>query len=183
MTTTALIVAAGTGQRLGGGLPKQFRALADKPVLRWAVERLGAHPAIGSVRVVVGQGQQSRAAEALLGLDVGQLIEGGAERSDSVRAGLEAVDGDAILVHDAARPFCPPAVVDRLLAALEFFDGAAPVLSISDTLARAGTQLEDTIARDGLVPRFDTTAYARTIAADPLTAKVAPLVSDGIVFA
>ncbi len=48
------------------------------------------------------------------------------------------IEGDAVLVHDAARPFCPPAVIDRLLASLEFFEGAAPVLAVGDTLARAG---------------------------------------------
>ncbi|MEJ7775923.1 MAG: bifunctional 2-C-methyl-D-erythritol 4-phosphate cytidylyltransferase/2-C-methyl-D-erythritol 2,4-cyclodiphosphate synthase [Sphingomicrobium sp.] len=151
MTVTALIVAAGSGQRLGGGLPKQFRAIAGKPVLRWAVERLLGHPAVGGVRVVVGEGQQSLAAEALSGLDVGELITGGEQRADSVQAGLRAIDGEAVLVHDAARPFCPPLVVDRLLAALEFFDGAAPVLAVGDTLARAGIELEDSVERNGLV--------------------------------
>jgi 2-C-methyl-D-erythritol 4-phosphate cytidylyltransferase/2-C-methyl-D-erythritol 2,4-cyclodiphosphate synthase len=68
-----------------------------------------------------------------------------------VRAGLQAVQGEAVLVHDAARPFCPPAVVDRLLAALEFFEGAAPVLAVGDTLARAGTELQDPVDRNGIV--------------------------------
>lgn len=151
MTTTALIVAAGKGERLGGGLPKQYRLLGGKPVLRRAVEALIGHRAIGSVRVVVGAGQQALAAEALAGLDVGEPIEGGAERADSVRAGLARIDGDAVLVHDAARPFCPPAVVDRLLAPLEFFDGAAPVLSLGDTLARASDRLAEPVDRRGMV--------------------------------
>jgi 2-C-methyl-D-erythritol 4-phosphate cytidylyltransferase/2-C-methyl-D-erythritol 2,4-cyclodiphosphate synthase len=90
------------------------------------------------------------AASALDGLDVGEFVEGGAERADSVRAGLGAVRGDAVLVHDAARPFCPPAVVDRLLASLEFFDGAAPVLPVGDTLAQIGETLGDPIDRTGL---------------------------------
>jgi 2-C-methyl-D-erythritol 4-phosphate cytidylyltransferase/2-C-methyl-D-erythritol 2,4-cyclodiphosphate synthase len=151
MTLTALIVAAGKGERLGGGVPKQFRPMSGKPVLRWAVERLGSHPAVGSVRVVVGEGQQQLAAEALSGIDVGELIPGGAERADSVRAGLATLHGEAVLVHDAARPFCPPFVVDRLLAALEFFEGAAPVLAVGDTLARAGTELQEPLERSGVV--------------------------------
>ncbi|QIL02496.1 bifunctional 2-C-methyl-D-erythritol 4-phosphate cytidylyltransferase/2-C-methyl-D-erythritol 2,4-cyclodiphosphate synthase [Sphingomonas sinipercae] len=151
MTTTALIVAAGSGTRLGGGLPKQYRAIAGKPVLRWAVEALAEHPAIAGVRVVVGPGQHGLAAAALAGLDVGPFIEGGAERADSVQAGLSAIDGDAVLVHDAARPFCPAAVIDRLLAPLEFFEGAAPVLAVGDTLARADGELRDTVPRDGIV--------------------------------
>jgi 2-C-methyl-D-erythritol 4-phosphate cytidylyltransferase/2-C-methyl-D-erythritol 2,4-cyclodiphosphate synthase len=150
VTTTALIVAAGKGERLGGGVPKQFRLLGGKPVLRWAVESLIRHPGVRTARVVVGQGQQERATAALAGLDVGPLIEGGVERADSVRAGLAAVEGDAVLVHDAARPFCPEAVVDRLLASLEFFEGAAPVIPVGDTLARIGETLADPVDRDGL---------------------------------
>jgi len=151
MTVSALIVAAGKGERLGGGLPKQYRLLGGKPVLRWAVESLIRHPAVQSTRVVIGQGQQELAAAALQGLDVGGFIEGGAERADSVRAGLAATRGDAVLVHDAARPFCPPAVVDRLIASLEFYDGAAPVLPVGDTLARIAETLEDPVDRKDLV--------------------------------
>ena len=150
MTVTALIVAAGKGERLGGATPKQFLPIAGKPLLRWAVESLIHHPAIRAVRVVIGQGQAGKAEAALEGLNVGNLIEGGAERADSVRAGLTSVDGDAVLVHDAARPFCPPDVVDRLLAPLEFFEGAAPVLPVGDTLARIGEQLDGPVDRSGL---------------------------------
>ena len=114
MTVTALIVAAGRGERLGGTVPKQYREIGGKPVLRWAVEAMLAHPAIRATRVVIRQGQRDLAAAALKGLDLGEFIEGGAERADSVRAGLDAISGDAVLVHDAARPFCPPDVVDRL---------------------------------------------------------------------
>jgi 2-C-methyl-D-erythritol 4-phosphate cytidylyltransferase/2-C-methyl-D-erythritol 2,4-cyclodiphosphate synthase len=151
VTTSALIVAAGSGSRMGGGMPKQFQLLSGEPVLRWAVEALATHPAIRAVRVVIGAGQQDQAAAALDGLDVGALIEGGTERADSVKAGLAAVAGDAVLVHDAARPFCPPAVIDRLLAPLEFFDGAAPVLPVGDTLARAGETLGDHVDRSDVV--------------------------------
>src|SRR5690242_10532121 len=123
MSVTGLIVAAGTGERLGGGIPKQYRSMDGKPVLRWAVEALARHPAVAKVRVVIGAGQEDLASVALRGLDVGSFIEGGAERADSVRAGLEALSGDAVLVHDAARPFCPADVIDRLLPPLEFFSG------------------------------------------------------------
>jgi 2-C-methyl-D-erythritol 4-phosphate cytidylyltransferase/2-C-methyl-D-erythritol 2,4-cyclodiphosphate synthase len=150
MTTSALIVAAGKGERAGGALPKQFRLLGGKPVLRWAVESLIRHPAVQSTRVVIAEGQQATAAEALQGLDVDEFIVGGAERADSVRAGLAETSGDAVLVHDAARPFCPPDVIDRLLAALEFFEGAAPVLPVGDTLARADEVLGDPVDRSGL---------------------------------
>ncbi|MGN6849659.1 MAG: bifunctional 2-C-methyl-D-erythritol 4-phosphate cytidylyltransferase/2-C-methyl-D-erythritol 2,4-cyclodiphosphate synthase [Sphingomicrobium sp.] len=151
MTTTALIVAAGSGSRMGGDVPKQFRLLGGKPVLRWAVESLLGHPAVQTVRVVIGRGRQESAAAALTGVDVGNLIEGGTERADSVRAGLAAVEGDAVLVHDAARPFCPRAVIDRLLANLEFYEGAAPVLAVGDTLARVDETLGEPVDRAGMV--------------------------------
>ena len=151
MTVTALIVAAGRGERAGGGVPKQYRLLSGKSVLRWAVESLIRHPAVKSTRVVIGEGQEEQAKAALEGLDVGAMIQGGAERADSVRAGLAMVEADAVLVHDAARPFCPPEVVDRLLASLEFHEGAAPVLPVGDTLARAGEGLEELVDRSGMV--------------------------------
>ncbi|HYX45678.1 MAG TPA: bifunctional 2-C-methyl-D-erythritol 4-phosphate cytidylyltransferase/2-C-methyl-D-erythritol 2,4-cyclodiphosphate synthase [Sphingomicrobium sp.] len=151
MTVTALIVAAGKGERLGGGVPKQYRTLGGKTVLRWAVESLIRHPAVQSVRVVIGKGQQEQALASLKGLAVGDPIEGGAERSDSVRAGIAAVESDSVLVHDAARPFCPQAVVDRLVASLEFYEGAAPVLPVGDTLAHAGCTLQAPVDRSGLV--------------------------------
>jgi 2-C-methyl-D-erythritol 4-phosphate cytidylyltransferase/2-C-methyl-D-erythritol 2,4-cyclodiphosphate synthase len=151
VTVSALIVAAGTGERAGGGVPKQYRLLGGKPVVRRAAEAMLAHPAIRAVRVVIGRRQHELAQAALAGLDVGALIEGGAERADSVRAGLAEIGGDAVLVHDAARPFCPAAVIDRLLAPLEFFEGAAPVLSVGDTLARASDRLGQAVDRAGLV--------------------------------
>ena len=147
MTVTALIVAAGRGERLGGELPKQYRPLGGKPVLRWAVEALAGHPSIDQVRVVIGEGQNQMALDALSGLSVGDLIRGGAERSDSVLNGLKAIGDGAVLVHDAARPFCPPAVVDRLLAVLDRNDGAVPVLPVADTLALGDTVLDSPVDR------------------------------------
>jgi 2-C-methyl-D-erythritol 4-phosphate cytidylyltransferase/2-C-methyl-D-erythritol 2,4-cyclodiphosphate synthase len=163
MTLTALIVAAGKGERVGGAVPKQYRLLGGKPVLRWAVESLIRHPAVQATRVVIGQDQQENASRALQGLDIGELIEGGAERADSVQAGLATIISDAVLVHDAARPFCPAAVVDRLLASLEFYEGAAPVLPIGDTLARIGQTLDAPVDRSGLV-RVQTPQAFRTAA-------------------
>ena len=138
MTVTALIVAAGKGERLGGGLPKQYRAIGGKPLLRWAVEPFLNHQRIDAVRVVVGEGQEELAAEALNGLNVGDLIIGANERAFSAINGLEELRGqtDYVLVHDAARPFCPLDVVDRLIDALRLRDGAVPVLPASDTLTK-----------------------------------------------
>src|ERR671913_516839 len=147
MTVTALIVAAGKGERLGGELPKQYRPIGGKPVLRWAVEALAGHPLIDQVRVVIGEGHEQMARDALRGLEVASLISGGAERSDSVMNGLQAIGEGSVLVHDAARPFCPPAVIDRLLTALEGNDGAVPVLPVTDTLALGDAFLDGSVDR------------------------------------
>jgi 2-C-methyl-D-erythritol 4-phosphate cytidylyltransferase/2-C-methyl-D-erythritol 2,4-cyclodiphosphate synthase len=151
MDVTALIVAAGTGSRMGDGLPKQFRPIGGKSVLAHAVDALAGHPRIGAVRVVIAPGQDQLAAEALGGRDVGALIPGGAERADSVRAGLAAIGGEVVFVHDAARPFCPPTVIDRLLEALEGDPAAVPVLALADTLAKGSGILGDPVDRSSLV--------------------------------
>ena len=147
---TALIVAAGSGSRMGGGTPKQFRTIGGKPVLAHAVDALAAHTRINSVRVVIGAGQEAMAKTVLGERDVA-LFTGGAERHDSVRNGLAGLTDGIVLIHDAARPFCPPRVVDDLLGALMDSAGAVPVLPVADTLARAGGTIEQMAERDGLV--------------------------------
>ena len=149
-TVTALIVAAGSGSRMGGELPKQYRLLAGRSVLAHAVDALVSHPRVDAVRVVIGANQDDLAKAALAERDVGALIIGGAERSDSVRAGLTAIGEGIVLVHDAARPFCPPAVIDRLLDALKKHDGAVPALPIADTLAKARGAIDAMVDRAGL---------------------------------
>ena len=161
MTVTALIVAAGKGERLGGGLPKQFRSLAGKPIIRWAVEPFLKHSAVKDVRVVIGAGQEQLASNALHGLPIDGFVIGGAQRADSVRAGLRAVTSNAVLVHDAARPFCPADVIDRLVASLEFHEGAAPVLPVGDTLARGDSTLDEAVDRSNLL-RVQTPQAFRT---------------------
>ena len=155
MTLVALIVAAGSGSRMGGETPKQYRAIAGKAVLAHAVDALASHPAIGAVRVVIGQGQQDLFAAALGRREVGDPIIGGGTRQVSVRLGLEALAAggapNLVLIHDAARPFCPPDVIDRLLTALESNSAAVPALPAADTLMRGeGKHLGDTVDRTHL---------------------------------
>jgi 2-C-methyl-D-erythritol 4-phosphate cytidylyltransferase/2-C-methyl-D-erythritol 2,4-cyclodiphosphate synthase len=148
---TALIVAAGSGQRLGGGVPKQYRRLGGKALLARAVEPFLAHPRVNQVRVVIGDGQQALASSALAGFDVGEPIIGGSERHQSVINGLKNVIEGIVLVHDAARPFCPASVIDRLLDALPNNDGAVPVLSVIDTLATGDAFLDQPVDRSKLL--------------------------------
>ncbi|QNQ11274.1 bifunctional 2-C-methyl-D-erythritol 4-phosphate cytidylyltransferase/2-C-methyl-D-erythritol 2,4-cyclodiphosphate synthase [Sphingomonas alpina] len=148
--TAAIIVAAGQGLRSGGDGPKQFAPVAGKPMIAHSHATLAAHPAIGRVIVVIGDGQDAQLDKALGPVE---RVTGGATRRLSVLAGLEhlAETGmDRVLIHDAARPFLPVAVIDRLLAALDEDGGAVPALPVADTLARGMEVLGAGVSRDGL---------------------------------
>jgi 2-C-methyl-D-erythritol 4-phosphate cytidylyltransferase/2-C-methyl-D-erythritol 2,4-cyclodiphosphate synthase len=136
--TAAVVVAAGAGLRAGQPVPKQFARWRGKPVVRHSVERLvsaGCAPVI----VCIPEGAENIAAQALAGLPV-RFVTGGATRQLSVRAGLEGLAANAperVLIHDAARPILPRAVIDRLVAALASASGAIPVLPVVDSLCLA----------------------------------------------
>lgn len=154
-SAVALIVAAGSGTRAGGGLPKQYRRVAGETVIARAFDALAGHPRISGVHVVIGAGQEELLAEALGERQPRGISVGGATRRSSVVAGLTALalDGtpDAVLIHDAARPFLPRAVIDRLLDALEEDPGAVPTLPVVDTLVRHDDgAVGDTVSRDEL---------------------------------
>lgn len=149
--TAALLVAAGSGTRAGGSVPKQYALLGGRPLLAYAHQALTSHPKIDAVLTVIGEEQ-----EALLDAAMGPIpfVTGGATRRDSVRHGLEALRADGfrhVLIHDAARPFLPARVIDDLLASLERVSGAIPALPVADTLVCGeGATIGDIVPRDGL---------------------------------
>ena len=152
--TVALVVAAGSGSRASGEVPKQYRRIGGRAVLAHALDHL-RHPAIDTVQVVIGAGQESLYADAIADRPLPDPVTGGSTRQQSVRNGLERLAGDGncanVLIHDAARPFVPAAVVDRLIAALDEVPGAVPVLPVSDSLALLDDELGDPVSRNGLV--------------------------------
>ncbi|MEN9931860.1 MAG: Bifunctional: 2-C-methyl-D-erythritol 4-phosphate cytidylyltransferase/2-C-methyl-D-erythritol [Pseudomonadota bacterium] len=156
MRIHAIIVAAGSGIRAGGGIPKQYRAVAGKPLLRHAVERLSGHPAITLVSVVINPDCRALYDEAVAGLGLPEPVAGGATRQDSVLAGLDALAADApdlVLVHDAARAFVPDSVIDALVAAFAdpAVDGACPALPQVDSLRRGQDgRFSGSVDRDNL---------------------------------
>ena len=146
----ALIVAAGQGVRSGGDLPKQYRPIGGKAMIAHAIDALAGHPAVDFVQLVIGHDQAELLAAALGERDLPAPVVGGATRRDSVIAGLEAIEAEIVLIHDAARPFLPAGVIDRLIAAMDGSDGAVPTIPVADTLARGDAILGETVPRDGL---------------------------------
>ncbi len=150
LRSAAIIVAAGSGARLGAGRPKAFVALAGRPMVAWSLDAIAA-AGLPRAIVAVPPGHGAAAEEALAGaagdFPLGfALVEGGATRSASVRNALAAAgDVDAVAVHDAARPMVPPELFTATLAALEETDAAIAAARVTDTVKEAGP--------DGLVVR------------------------------
>ncbi len=137
--TAAIIVAAGAGLRAGQTVPKQFARWRGKPVVRHSAEAFAA-AGISPIVVVIPQGADAIAQAALDGIPGVCFVTGGATRQQSVCNGLASLEMDApdiVLIHDAARPALPCAVIERLLAAIAVHPGAIPVLPIVDSLAEA----------------------------------------------
>lgn len=141
---TALLLAAGMGQRAGAGAPKPYRMARGKPILAQALAPFLAHPQIDKVRVVIRNSDRPLYRDAISPHPkLGTPIEGGKTRQESAHAGLEALAQenlcpDSVLIHDAARPFINAALISRLLAALEGIEGVCPALPATDTIRQAG---------------------------------------------
>lgn len=158
MSVWAILVAAGRGERLGADQPKAFAKLGELPLLAEALRRLDESDWIDAVVVVAPPGWEEPAillAEEIGAGKVRACVAGGETRAGSVRAGIAEVpeDAAAVLVHDAARPLLPDAVIERVLTPLaEGWDGVVPGLPVPDTVKRAGADggVVETLARDGL---------------------------------
>ena len=187
MHVCALIVAAGRGTRAGGPRPKQWQSLGGIRVIDHTIAAFQAHRHVHEIAVVLhADDMHEGAAFEARGITV---TTGGAERSDSVRAGLAALpDCDFVLIHDAARPCVPAAVISDVIAALKTHDAAAPGLPITDAL---WTGADDTVTgtqdrtglfaaqtpqgfkRDALMAAYD--IYTGTAADDVAVARAADL--------
>jgi 2-C-methyl-D-erythritol 4-phosphate cytidylyltransferase len=156
----AIILAGGSGERLGGKIPKAFVPLAGRPILAWSTLALAQHPVVTDVLAVVPRGWREKTRKQVLlplgreldGIDVTihEPVVGGRKRQDSARAGLAAVlkqtpedqlEATPILIHDAARPLVRADVIDQLLLRLREAHrrnpgvaGVIPVLGVEDTL-------------------------------------------------
>jgi 2-C-methyl-D-erythritol 4-phosphate cytidylyltransferase len=155
-TVGVVVVAAGSGSRLGSAAPKALVQMAGRSLLAHTLVGLrlaGLPPAT----VVYRPGHREAFVAATDGLTVADFVEGGSSRSESVRTGVAALPTtvDTVVVHDAARPLMPPGVIRATLdAVLDAPDvvAAAPALPVSDTLKRVdGQRVVATVDRSGLV--------------------------------
>jgi 2-C-methyl-D-erythritol 4-phosphate cytidylyltransferase len=158
VTVWAVLAAAGRGERLGDDRPKAFARLGDMPLLAEPLRRLDESDWIDGIVVAAPPDWEEPCIVLAEEIGAGKLsavVTGGETRAASVRAGLAEVPDDAavILVHDAARPLVSDEVVARVLAPLsEGYDGAIPVLPLTDTVKRLrGSEVAETVEREGLV--------------------------------
>jgi 2-C-methyl-D-erythritol 4-phosphate cytidylyltransferase/2-C-methyl-D-erythritol 2,4-cyclodiphosphate synthase len=135
----AIVVAAGSSKRFGGGTPKQFLDLGGSSVLRRSTDVLAGAPGVDRVVVALAPEEigDARAAEVASWPGVSAVVAGGKTRAGSVRNGLLALDGESyVLVHDAARPLASPALVAAVIEGTRRHGAAVPGIGVSDTVKR-----------------------------------------------
>lgn len=153
-----VIVAAGRGERAGQSAegPKQYRRIGGEPVIRRTLAAFLSHPAIADIAVAIHPDDDALFREAAGAFaDAVTAVHGGATRQESTRLALLALRErslDAVLIHDAVRPFVDAALIDRVIAGLDIGGGSLPALPVSDTLKQAGADrvVSGTVPRDGL---------------------------------
>jgi len=175
----AVLAAAGRGERLGSDRPKAFARLGGRPLLAESLERLEGSEWIDGIVIAAPPEWEEPSilvAEEIAATKVSSAVTGGETRSESVRLALADVPGDAaaVLVHDAARPLVPDDVIERVLAPLgDGWDGAVPVLPLSDTVKRVdGEQVVETLPRGELVAAQTPQAFAADVLRQALAGDV-----------
>ena len=130
---SAVIVAGGSGSRIGGDIPKQFLKIKGKEILSYSVFTFLNHPQIKEVIIV----SHPDWIETVCGnYPKCKVVTGGMRRQDSSLNGVKATDSNTenVLIHDAARPFISPRIISDCLEALNECEGSAPVMNVSNSL-------------------------------------------------
>jgi 2-C-methyl-D-erythritol 4-phosphate cytidylyltransferase len=147
----AIIVAAGSGTRLGLPVPKAFVPLMGKPLLSYSLQTFLSHRVVNSVILVVPESMYESANRDYAGNRV-KVTTGGEHRRQSVSRGIDLSDAEWVMIHDAARPFVNDMVIDHLLEVKSRFDCVITVTPVVDTIRMySGEQAGETIDRDKLV--------------------------------
>ncbi len=168
MHVTAIIAAGGSGRRLGAAVPKQLLELDGISLLQRSVEAFTTHPAIADVIVALPAGLAQNPPAWLSGT---RIVEGGERRQDSVANAFDALSeaSDIVLVHDAARPFVTPDVIDRAIAGAAAHGAAIVAIPVSDTVKRvtqgahADGVIVETLPREEIVLAQTPQAFRRDV--------------------
>ena len=171
MTASAIIVAAGSGVRLGSGAPKAFVKIAGRTMLSYSLATVREVSAFGEVVIAVPEGfeKAARAEVAAAGLSVPvKITPGGIERQDSVRIALEltSAESELVIVHDAARPLATREIFEACLDAAARAGGAIAAIPVADTLKRVANSdnaIAATVARAGLWQAQTPQAFRREL--------------------
>ena len=173
MKGSAILVAAGSGTRLGHDLPKAFVELCGRSLLWYSLRTIGRVETLGEVVVTVppameaqARAQVLQARESGLGIPV-KIVAGGAARQDSVRIalGLTSAEAEVVIVHDAARPFATPAMFAMALDIADRVGGSSVATPLADTLKRVGDDhaIVATVARANLWQAQTPQAFRRDL--------------------
>jgi 2-C-methyl-D-erythritol 4-phosphate cytidylyltransferase len=169
MKASAIIVAAGSGSRLGVGEPKAFVKLHGHAMLHYSLATLANLPSIAEVVIAIPSGMERKTRDevAKAGLEVPvKITPGGLERQDSVRIALALTSAEAevIVIHDAARPLADATLFTRCLATASARGAAIAAIPVSDTLKRVvdGT-IQATVKRAGLYHAQTPQAFQRRL--------------------
>jgi 2-C-methyl-D-erythritol 4-phosphate cytidylyltransferase len=169
MISSVIIVAAGSGIRLGVGEPKAFVKLHGRPILHYSLATLAKLQQVAEVVVAIPTGMEKRTRDevARAGLEVPvKITPGGHERQDSVRAALALTSSEAqvIVIHDAARPFADASLFRRCLEAAFARGAAIAAIPVADTLKRvADGAIVATVKRAGLYQAQTPQAFQRRL--------------------
>lgn len=164
--TVAVILAAGAGERTALGRPKAFITVGGRSILEHAVEGAAACPRVASIVVAVPEGYELETRDLVTWVSRPVVVvTGGDDRQASVRRALGALphESDAVICHDAARPFATPRLFAAVLDALDEAEGAVPVLPVLDTVKRVREgYVSTTLPRDDLVLSQTPQAFVTT---------------------
>lgn len=150
----AIIVAAGRGQRMGGEIPKQYLEIGGVPILRQTINAFINCKHIDYIQVVYHPDDQNLYEKAVFGLDLPDPVIGGDTRQHSVLNGLAAItdlNPKNVFIHDAARPFITPGLIEKLSSSVEETGAVIPALKVTDTIKyMTDDHINNTIDREYL---------------------------------
>jgi 2-C-methyl-D-erythritol 4-phosphate cytidylyltransferase len=171
MQVSVIIVAAGSGVRLGSKAPKAFVPLGGRAMLAWSIETVARLPDASELIVAAPSGMEAAARREVTATGIAipvKIAPGGAERQDSVRIalGLVSLESEIVVVHDAARPLATVELFARCIETAARQGAAIAAIPVADTLKRVeGAEILATVPRAGLWQAQTPQAFRRTLLA------------------